>query len=55
MIEKSKKIQSDILTFINKYKDHQTERYESDFNQLVMRIFAYQFQNNLPYKKFAQL
>lgn len=55
MIEKSKKIQSDILTFINKYKDHQTEQYESDFNQLAMRIFAYQFQNNLPYKKFAQL
>lgn len=55
MIENSKKIQSDIITFINKYKDYQTDQYEFEFNQLAMRIFAYQFQNNVPYKKFAQL
>lgn len=55
MSKHSKEIQAAVLSFINKYKDSQTEHYDSEFNQLAMQVFAYQFQNNTSYKKFAQL
>jgi len=55
MSDESDVIQARLVKFIQQYKEGQSSEYEVDFNQLAMSVFDYQFQNNLPYKKFAQL
>jgi len=55
MTEDAQKIQKDILNFIYKYKNHTTDQTDDAFNELAMRVFEYQFQNNLPYKQLAKL
>ncbi|KRK41021.1 AMP-binding protein [Loigolactobacillus bifermentans] len=43
-------IQQSILTFIQQSEQGATP----DFNALALQVFAYQFEHNLPYRKYAQ-
>ncbi|MED4056873.1 CoF synthetase [Niallia taxi] len=56
MKESAMAITNDILSFIDKYKEgiQELEEYEQDFNTLSLQLFNYQFQHNLPYKKYCQ-
>lgn len=49
-------ITNNILTFMDTYKEgvQELEGYEQDFNTLSLQLFNYQFQYNLPYKKYCQ-
>lgn len=49
MRAESKKIVAQILNFIK-----QSDRDDVSFNQLALALFAFQFQYNLPYKRFCQ-
>ncbi|WP_160725624.1 LuxE/PaaK family acyltransferase [Bacillus sp. USDA818B3_A] len=56
MRETSKEITNQILKFIETYKQPMTSEneYEQDFNTIALQLFRYQFQHNLPFKKFCQ-
>ncbi|MGP3640210.1 LuxE/PaaK family acyltransferase [Lentilactobacillus hilgardii] len=55
MTETSTEIQNKILAFINRYSDtNSTFQSNSDFNEAALTLFNYQFQNNLPFRKYAQ-
>lgn len=55
MSDSAAAIQEEILSFIDQHQvmDGQHESNE-DFNRLALDLFQYQFDHNLPYKKYAQ-
>ncbi|GGH78666.1 hypothetical protein JOD43_001551 [Pullulanibacillus pueri] len=57
MREAAQQITQDILHFIDHYHlgVHHPKTVETEFNTLALELFRYQFQNNLPYKKFCQV
>ncbi len=55
MTKTSTEIQNDIYQFIQTYATTDDQQLcESDFNQVALDLFDYQFKNNLPYKRYAQ-
>lgn len=51
MTKTSTEIQNDIYQFIQTYATTDDQQLsESDFNQVALDLFDYQFKNNLPYK-----
>ncbi|MBM7652115.1 LuxE/PaaK family acyltransferase [Neobacillus cucumis] len=56
MRENSIKLTTQILQFIETYneKTANEKEYERDFNDLALTLFRFQFEHNLPYKKFCQ-
>ncbi|WP_026695672.1 coenzyme F390 synthetase [Peribacillus kribbensis] len=55
MRENSTKITNEILQFIDQHNlNLDKAEYEDDYNRLALELFQYQFQTNLPYKKFCQ-
>jgi len=56
MREQTQEIQQKILSFIKTYSQpiRDDNRHEQEFNELALSLFAYQFQQNQPYKKYCQ-
>ncbi|MEK4670867.1 LuxE/PaaK family acyltransferase [Niallia sp. FSL R7-0271] len=57
MKESSIVITEKVLTFIEKYKNGilNKEEHDQEFNKLALELFSYQFQHNMPYKKYCQV
>ncbi|MGF7048653.1 phenylacetate-coenzyme A ligase PaaK-like adenylate-forming protein [Paenibacillus sp. DS2015] len=60
MKPESTSITKEILRFIEQYAEHTSANYgehptmEADYNELALRLFNYQFQFNIPYRKYCQ-
>jgi len=59
MKPESMNITKEILQFIERYAEQTSADYgenlamESDYNELALRLFNYQFQYNFPYRKYC--
>ncbi|WP_416826254.1 CoF synthetase [Ectobacillus polymachus] len=52
MREDSVKITTEIIAFIERYKEEDSS--DKDYNDIALKLFKFQFQYNQPYKKFCQ-
>ncbi|MDQ6597406.1 CoF synthetase [Bacillus salipaludis] len=54
MRPESQQITNEILQFIHQYPEGLPPEAETNFNELAIKLFNFQFKFNLPYKKFCQ-